>query len=60
MDVSGDAMFNIGAGYVGVGRFKEALEMSEKTLAFRRRILPPDHPDIGEFAGFQPLCVDHF
>ena len=52
MDALADAMYNLAAGYLGVGRFKEALEMSEKTLAFRRRILPQDHPDIGDVRGF--------
>jgi hypothetical protein len=41
-------MYNLGAAYAGVGRFKEALEVSEKTLLFRLRILPAEHPDIGE------------
>jgi hypothetical protein len=47
-DVSGDAMYNLAAGYFGVGRIKEFLELSEKTLEFRRRTLPADHPDIGD------------
>lgn len=53
-DVSGDAMFNLASGYLGVGRFEEALELSEKTLEFRRRTLPADHTDIGDM----PLAND--
>jgi hypothetical protein len=30
------------------GRYKEALAMQESVLEFRRRVLPEDHPDIGE------------
>lgn len=72
-DVSGDAMYNLAAGYLGVGRIEEFLALSEKTLEFRRRTLPADHPDIGDvllandflfdawFAMFQvtPLCKLH-
>ncbi len=34
--------------YSALGRHEEALEMKEKTLEFRRRVLPENHPDIGE------------
>ena len=30
------------------GRHKEAVVMGESVLEFRRRVLPADHPDIGE------------
>ena len=30
------------------GRHNEALAMKERVLEFRRRVLPEDHPDIGE------------
>ena len=30
------------------GRHADALEMRERVLEFRRRVLPADHPDIGE------------
>jgi hypothetical protein len=30
------------------GQHEEAVEMGEKTLEFRRRVLPENHPDIGE------------
>ncbi len=31
-----------------LGRHKHALEMDERVLEFRRRVLPENHPDIGE------------
>ena len=34
--------------YSGLGRHEEALEMWEKTLEVYRRVLPENHPDIGE------------
>ena len=34
--------------YSDLGRHDEALEMREKTLEFFRRVLPENHPDIGE------------
>ena len=34
--------------YSALGRQQEAVEMREKTLEFRRRVLPENHPDIGE------------
>ena len=34
--------------YSGLGRHEEALVLGEKTLEFRRRVLPENHPDIGE------------
>ena len=34
--------------YSYLGRHDEALEMREKTLEFFRRVLPENHPDIGE------------
>jgi hypothetical protein len=41
-------MNNLAASYFDLGRHQEALEMREKTLEFRRRVLPENHPDIGE------------
>ena len=41
-------MGNLAASYSALGRHQEALEMREKTLEFRRRVLPENHPDIGE------------
>jgi hypothetical protein len=40
-------MYNLSGGYFGLGRFQEALEMAEKALEQRRRVLPADHSDIG-------------
>ena len=34
--------------YSALGRHDEALEMREKTLEFYRRVLPENHPNIGE------------
>ena len=41
-------MGNLAASYSALGRHQEAVEMKEKTLEFRRRVLPENHPDIGE------------
>jgi hypothetical protein len=40
-------MNNLAASYSDVGRHQEALDMREKTLEFRRRVLPENHPEIG-------------
>ena len=34
--------------YKEIGRHADALAMGERVLEFRRRVLPADHPDIGE------------
>ena len=41
-------MSNLAVSYSDLGRHEEALEMREKTLEFYRRVLPENHPDIGE------------
>jgi hypothetical protein len=41
-------MGNLAATYRGLGRHADALAMFEHVLEFRRRVLPADHPDIGE------------
>ena len=41
-------MNNLAVSYSALGRHEEALEMREKTLEFYRRVLPENHPDIGE------------
>ena len=41
-------MNNLANSYSDLGRHQEAVEMQEKTLEFRRRVLPENHPDIGE------------
>ncbi len=45
--VLGDAMNNLAATYGALGRYQDALVLQEKTLDFRRRVLPENHPDIG-------------
>ena len=40
-------MSNLANSYSALGRHEEALEMREKSLEFRRRVLPENHPDIG-------------
>ena len=41
-------MQGLAGSYAALGRHDEALEMREKTLEFYRRVLPENHPDIGE------------
>ena len=43
----GMAMSNLAVTYSDLGRHQDALAMEERTLEFRRRVLPPNHPDIG-------------
>ena len=43
----GDAMNNLANTYSALGRHQDALVMGEKTLEFRRRVLPENHPYIG-------------
>jgi hypothetical protein len=41
-------MSNLAATYRALGRHADALAMREEVLEFRRRVLPANHPDIGE------------
>ena len=41
-------MQGLAVSYSSLGRHEEALEMEETTLEFFRRVLPENHPDIGE------------
>ena len=41
-------MSNLAISYSYLGRHEEAVEMQEKTLEFFRRVLPENHPDIGD------------
>jgi hypothetical protein len=41
-------MVNVSNAYVALGRHQEALMMGEKTLELHQRVLPENHPDIGE------------
>jgi hypothetical protein len=43
----GVAMDNLAITYCALGRHQDALVMGEKTLEFRRRVLPENHPVIG-------------
>ena len=41
-------MHNLAASYSDLGRHEDALAMRERVLEFRRRVLPENHPDLGE------------
>ena len=41
-------MGNLAATYGALGRHADALAMKERVLEFHRRVLPADHPEIGE------------
>ncbi len=41
-------MSNLAMTYSALGRHADALAMRERVLEFQRRVLPADHPDIGE------------
>jgi hypothetical protein len=41
-------MSNLAMTYRALGRHADALAMGELVLEFQRRVLPADHPDIGE------------
>ena len=45
--VLGAAMGNLAQTYSALGRHRDALVLQEKTLEFRRRVLPENHPSIG-------------
>ncbi len=42
------AMSNLASTYSELGRHADALVMGEQVLEFRRRVLPANHPSIGE------------
>jgi hypothetical protein len=41
-------MHNLAQTYTSLGRHADALAMAERVLEFQRRVLPADHPDLGE------------
>ncbi len=41
-------MNNLATMYSALGRHADALAMGEKALEFQRRVLPANHPEIGE------------
>ena len=43
----GMAMSNLAGTYCAIGRLQDALVLGEKTVEFRRCVLPENHPDIG-------------
>ena len=45
---AGTAMSNLASTYSDLGRHNEALAMRERVLELYRRVLPEDHPSIGE------------
>jgi hypothetical protein len=45
--VLGTGMHGVAAMYSKLGRHPDALVLQEKTLEFRRRVLPENHPEIG-------------
>ena len=49
-------MCNLSCTYSELGRYRDALELQEKTLEFRRRVLPENHPDIGIYGGWFVWC----
>jgi hypothetical protein len=44
----GNAMVNLAMSYGDLGRHEDALVLEESVLEFFRRVLPEDHPYIGE------------
>ncbi len=46
--VSGTTMNSVATMYGELGRHQDALVLFEKTLEFRRRVLPENHPEISE------------
>ncbi len=41
-------MSNLASTFRALGRHADALAMRERVLAFVRRVLPANHPDLGE------------
>ena len=41
-------MNHLASSYSKLGRHEEALAMKERVLEFMRRVLPENHPDIGD------------
>jgi hypothetical protein len=51
-------MSNLASSYSNLGRLSDALVLNKKTLEFRLRVLPEDHPDIGDGQRKPCECVD--
>jgi hypothetical protein len=50
-------MGNLAITYRALGRHHDALVLQEKTLEFRRRVLPENHPDIG--ISYLNICLSY-
>ena len=50
-------MGNLAVTYSKLGRHADALAMRERVLEFTRRVLPEDHPSIGEGHVWSAACV---
>ena len=50
-------MGDLAATYYALGRHSDALAMEESVLELYRRVLPEDHPDIGEGHVWSAACV---
>jgi hypothetical protein len=46
--ISGVAMGNLASTYFAFGRHADALAMFDRTMEFQRRVLPENHPELGE------------
>ena len=51
-------MSNLATTYSSLGRHADALAMQESGLEFQRRVLPANHPDIGEGHEILPVQFD--
>ncbi len=45
---AGTTMSNLASTYSDLGRHADALAMHERVLDYQRRVLPENHPSIGE------------
>ena len=45
-------MNNLAVTHSDLGRYSDALVMQEKVLEIYQRVLPEDHPNIGDVDGF--------
>ena len=50
-------MGNLAVTYSALGRHDDALAMEERVLEFMRRVLPENHPSIGEGDVWYGICL---
>jgi hypothetical protein len=50
-------MGNLASTYSALGKHADALALEERVLEFRRRVLPTDHPSIGEGCLGEMRCM---